>query len=333
MLPQFTEIYKIHKSIYYFDFFGYTKGEIYMLSRIYNRKESDMKKVKLPRLLEGLPLATLGALIFAVAVAFFYDPSRLAPGGISGIAVIISHITSVPTGTLIFAMNIPLLILAWRRFGRRFVFLTVYATALSSLAMDLLAPFAAQAAPLTDDLTVIALCGAALDGLGLGLVFRAGGCTGGSDIIVKFLRQKYRYIRTGGMSLILNSAVVVATFFAFGNLEITIYSALAMLTASFVLDKVLYSGDSAKLVFVISDKSQEITSEILSAMQIGVTLLSGEGAYTGQPKKVILCVAKKHTFPKLRDVVKKLDPNAFVIVSSATEIFGEGYKSQYTDEI
>ena len=106
-----------------------------------------MKKVKLPRLLEGLPLATLGALIFAVAVAFFYDPSRLAPGGISGIAVIISHITSVPTGTLIFAMNIPLLILAWRRFGRRFVFLTVYATALSSLAMDLLAPFAAQAAP------------------------------------------------------------------------------------------------------------------------------------------------------------------------------------------
>ena len=135
------------------------------------------------------------------------------------------------------------------------------------------------------------------------------------------------------MSLILNSAVVAATFFAFGDLEITIYSALAMLTASFVLDKVLYSGDSAKLVFIISDKSQEITEEILSAMQIGVTLLSGEGAYTGQPKRVILCVAKKHTFPKLRDIVKERDPNAFVIVSSATEIFGEGYKSQYTDEM
>lgn len=292
-----------------------------------------MKKAKFPKLLKSLPLATLGALIYAFSVAFFYNPSRLAPGGISGIAVIISHITSIPTGTLVLAMNIPLLILAWRRFGRHFVFLTIYATLLSSLVMDLLAPIAASVSPLTDDLTVIALCGAALDGLGLGLVFHAGGSTGGSDIIVKFLRQKYRYIRTGVMSLIINSAVVAATFFAFGDLEVTIYSAVAMFAAGFVLDKVLYSGDSAKLVFVISDKSSEITGEILSSMRIGVTLLSGEGAYTGQPKRVIMCVAKKHTFPKLRDIVKKLDPNAFVIVSSATEIFGEGYKSQYTDEM
>ncbi len=298
-----------------------------------NKRIFFMKKVKLPHIFEGLPLATLGSLIFAVAVAFFYDPAKLAPGGVSGIAVIISHITPIPTGTLIFIINAPLLILAWLRFGRRFVALTIYSTALSSLVMDLLAPYAAAAAPFTEDMTVIALCGAALDGLGLGLVFRAGGCTGGSDIIVKFLRQKYRYIRTGGMALILNSAVVAATFFVFGDFEITIYSALAMFTASFVLDKVLYSGDSAKLVIIVSDKSQPITDALLSSMQIGVTLLSGEGAYTGHPKKVILCVAKKHTFPKLRDIVKELDPNAFVIVSSATEIFGEGYKSQYTDEM
>ena len=293
----------------------------------------DMKKDSFRSILEGIPLATLGSLIFAVAVAFFYDPAKLAPGGISGLAVIISHVTKLPTGTLIFVMTIPLLILALLRFGKKFVFLTIYTTALSSLIMDLLAPYAAQVAPMTDDMTVIALCGAALDGLGLGLVFRAGGCTGGSDIIIKFLRQRYRAIRTGGMALIINSAVVALTFVVFRDFEITIYSALAMIVASYVLDKVLYSGDSAKLVFVISDHAQEITDRVLSSMHVGITLLDGEGAYMKTPKKVILCVARKHSFPKVRDVVKEIDPHAFVIVSSATEIFGKGYKSQFTDEM
>lgn len=292
-----------------------------------------MKKDSLKSILAGIPLATLGALIFAVAVAFFYDPAKLAPGGISGLAVIISHVTQIPTGTLIFLMNVPLLILALFRFGKKFVVLTVYTTALSSLVMDLLAPYAAAIAPMTDDMTVIALCGAALDGLGLGLVFRAGGCTGGSDIVIKFLRQKYRAIRTGGMALIINSIVVTLTFVVFRDFEITIYSALAMFIASYVLDKVLYNGDSAKLVFIISDMAQEITNRILSTMHVGITLLSGEGAYAHKEKKVILCVARKHSFPKVRDVVKELDPHAFVIVSSATEIFGKGYKSQYTDEM
>ena len=151
--------------------------------------------------------------------------------------------------------------------------------------------------------------------------------------MIKFLRQKYRAIRTGGMALIINSAVVTLTFIVFHDFEITIYSALAMFVASYVLDKVLYSGDSAKLVFVISDRAQEITDRVLSSMHVGITLLDGEGAYMKTPKKVILCVARKHSFPKVRDVVKEVDPHAFVIVSGATEIFGKGYKSQFTDEM
>ena len=135
------------------------------------------------------------------------------------------------------------------------------------------------------------------------------------------------------MALIINSAVVALTFVVFRDFEITIYSALAMIVASYVLDKVLYSGDSAKLVFVISDHAQEITDRVLSSMHVGITLLDGEGAYMKTPKKVILCVARKHSFPKVRDVVKEIDPHAFVIVSSATEIFGKGYKSQFTDEM
>lgn len=275
-------------------------------------------------------LATIGSISFALAVVLFYDPFRIAPGGLTGFAVIISHLfPAVSTGTLVFLMNIPLLILAWIRFGKRFVLLTVYATALSSFAMNVIEPI-----PLATDNTLIpALCGAVLDAVGVGLVYHAGGCTGGTDIVVKFLRQKYRHIRTGGMYLIINAVVVTATLIAFGDFEITVYSAIAITVASFLLDKVLYGGDSAKLVYIISDRHEAITEELLSGVEIGVTLLDGEGAYTHKDKKIILCAAKKHSFPRIRDIVKTADPDAFMIITSANEIFGEGYKSQFTEEL
>lgn len=290
--------------------------------------------MKIKSFAKSFLLATLGAACFAFAVAFFYDPYKIAPGGITGFAVIVSHLfPMISTGTVVFLMNVPLLILALVRFGKKFVALTVYATALMSLLMNVLEPFAATHGIVTDDLIVPALCGAVLDAIGLGLVFRAGGCTGGSDIVIKFLRQKYRHIRTGGMSLIVNAVVVTATLIAFGNFEIAVYSAIAMTLSSFILDKVLYGGEGAKLVYIISDKYREITNEILTKIEIGVTLLEGEGAYLGKEKKVILCAAKKQTFPKIRDIVKNADPDAFMIITNATEIFGEGYKSQFNEEL
>ena len=284
--------------------------------------------------LKSLLLATLGASLFALAVVFFYDPSRIAPGGVTGFAVIISHLFPViSTGTIVFVMNIPLLVLAWLRFGKKFVFLTIYATTLSSLLMNILEPFAAQIVPLSDDLIVAALCGAALDALGIGLVYRSGGCTGGTDIIIKFLRQKYRHIRTGSMTLMVNTVVVTATLIAFRDFEVSVYSAIAIMVSSTLLDRVLYGGDSAKLIFIISNRHAEITEAFLTKMELGVTLLTGEGAYFKKQTKVILCAARKHTFPRIRDIVKECDPNAFMIISSATEIFGEGYKSQFHEDL
>lgn len=285
-------------------------------------------------LLRSFLLATVGAVSFALAVVFFYDPYKIAPGGITGFAVIISHLFPVvSTGTLVFLMNVPLLILAWIRFGKRFVFLTVYATVFSSVLMNAIEPIATGYGLMTDDLIIPTLCGAVLDALGIGLVFRSGGCTGGTDIVIKFLRQKYRHIRTGSMALIVNAVVVLASLIAFGDFEIAVYSAIAMTVASFLLDKVLYGGDSAKLIYIISDKHETITEELLSKVEIGVTLLDGEGAYTHRDKRVILCAAKKHNFPRIRDIVKNTDPDAFMIITSANEIFGEGYKSQFGDEL
>lgn len=290
--------------------------------------------MKIKDYIKSFLLASLGASIFAVAVAFFYDPYKIAPGGITGFAVIISHLFPIITaGTVVLLMNIPLLVLALLRFGKKFVALTIYATTLTSVIMNVLEPLAAKYPINTDNLIVPALCGALLDAVGLGLVYRSGGCTGGSDIIIKFLRQKYRHIRTGKMSLIVNAFVVTATFLAFHNFEIAVFTVIAMTVSSFVLDKVLYGGEAAKLIFIISDKYEEITDSLLTKADIGVTLLNGEGAYLHKEKRIILCAAKRHTFPRVRDIVKETDPNAFLIISSATEIFGVGYKSHYTDEL
>ena len=283
--------------------------------------------------LKSLILSTLGAASYALAVAFFYDPNKIAAGGVTGFAVIISHLFPfVTTGTLTFIFNIPLFILAFLRFGKKFVAITIYATSLTSLLMNVFEPIA-LAHPIGDDMIIAAICGSVLDAIGLGLVYIAGGCTGGSDIVIKFLRQKYRHIKTGGMSLAINMVVILATLLAFRDIKVAVYSAIAMTLSSIILDKILYGGDGAKLFFIISDRHEEITKELLTKLEIGVTLLNGEGAYMHKEKKVMLCAAKKHIFSKIRDVVKEADPDAFIIVSSATEIFGEGYKSQFTDEM
>ncbi len=290
--------------------------------------------MKIKPYLKSFLLASLGAVSFAFAVSFFYDPNKIAAGGITGFAVIFSHLFPVvSTGTLTLIFNIPLLILALIRFGKKFVILTVYATALASVMMNIFDPVAALYAPAGNDLLIPALCGAVLDAIGIGLVYRAGGCTGGTDIIIKFLRQKFRHIKTGGMSLTINMVVITATFIAFRDIKIAVYSAVAMVLSSFILDKVLYGNEGAKLVYIISDRYGELTNELLSTLEIGVTLLNGEGAYMHKEKKVIMCAVKKQTFTKLREVVKATDPDAFMIISNATEIFGEGYKSQFTDEL
>ena len=226
-------------------------------------------------------------------------------------------------------LNVPLLITAWLKFGKKFVILTVYATALSSLLMNLLPEIDIK----TNDLIIPALCGAILDATGVGLVYRAGGCTGGTDIIVKFLRHKYRHIRTGSMYLFVNALVLIATLIAFGDFVIAVYSAIAMAVASFMLDKVLYGGEGAKLIYIISDKYKEITDALLCGIAVGVTLLSGEGGYLHKEKKILLCAVKPMTFPRVRDIVKSRDPDAFMIITNAAEIFGEGYKSQFSEEL
>lgn len=274
-------------------------------------------------------MITAGAGIYAVAIALFLDPNQLAPGGVVGISVILNRLVGLPTGTVILCINIPLLLLGVWKLGLKFLLSTIYATVLSSAAVNLLTPYG----PLTEDLLLGAFFGGILLAAGMAVVFKAGATTGGTDIIVRLLKLRYRHIETGKLFFCTDLAVVATSMLVFHDLNTGLYALISIIVFAIVFDIVLYGGDTAKLVYVVSDHEQVIARRIMDELEIGVTFVHGEGAYTGRGKRVILCVAKKQLFPNIKEIVKQEDSLAFMIVSSASDIYGEGFKDHFAEEI
>lgn len=272
---------------------------------------------------------TIASLLYSVAVSLFLDPNALAPGGVTGISIILNRITGLETGTLVLFINIPIIAVGTWKFGLRFILSTMYCTALTSGLINLLAPFG----PATTDPFLAALAGGALMAVGIGLVFKAGATTGGTDIIIKLLRLKFPYLKTGILFLITDALIVTASAFVFKNVDVALYAGLVVFINSVLLDVVLYGRDGAKLIFIISDRHEAITKRVLEELDIGVTYISGSGAYSGKEKNVIMCVMKKQISPQAETIVREEDPRAFMIITSATEIFGEGYKSIYSEKL
>lgn len=272
----------------------------------------------------------LGSLIYAISISLFLDPNHLAPGGVSGIAIIINYLIKViPTGTLILCMNIPLMLIGVWKFGLRFFMSTIVTIVISSLAINGFAYFG----PLTTDPLLAALAGGVLLALGMGLIFKVGATTGGTDIIVRLLKLKFKHIKTGKLFLLTDSVVVAASALVFHNIDTALYAAVAVTVSSVVFDMVLYGADSAKLVYIITDKEDIIARRILDELEIGVTYLKGIGAYTGTEKKVILCAMRKHFLPQVQEIAMQEDFCAFLIVTSASEIFGEGFKDIKSEQL
>jgi uncharacterized membrane-anchored protein YitT (DUF2179 family) len=275
-------------------------------------------------------MITAGSLIFAAGISMFLDPNNLAPGGVSGIAIIINHFVPLNAGTIIIIINVPIMILGVVKFGFRFLWTTIYAVALSSGAMEILDRTVGS---LTSNLLLAAVAGGALQAIGIGLVFRGGATTGGKDIIVRIMRQRYRYIRTGTLFLIVDSMIIAASGIVFRDLDIALYAALALTVYMMVFNSVLYGGDGARLVYVISSAKEKIADRIMKELDAGATLLKGKGAYTGQDKEVLMVVLRMRSLPEARDIVREEDKNAFMIVTKATSVFGEGFKSHDEEDL
>lgn len=277
---------------------------------------------------------TLGSLVYSLGISVFLDPYELAPGGVTGLGIIVAKLVGAQTGTVYFLINLPILVFGWWRFGGKFILSTIYVTVLTSVMMNGIATYLMPiTGRLTEDYLIAGATGGTLIAFGMGLIFKHGGTTGGSDILVRALRQRVPHIKTGRIYLITDSFVVLLSVIAFKNLEHGLYAVATIVISNMVLDNVLYRNDGAKLIYVISDCNSRIAKRVMDEIDIGATYMEGEGAYTGEAKKVLMLVSKAGQYSKIREIIKEEDKDAFVIVSGASEVFGYGYKDIYMQEI
>lgn len=284
---------------------------------------------RMKKTVKNYVLMTAACFCYAVAISMFLDPNALSTGGVTGIAIILSRVTALNTGLLFLLLNIPILCVGAWKFGFKFILSTGYCTLIISFFTDTLTGMYA----VTTDPLLAALTGAVLIAVGLGGVFYAGSTTGGMDIIVKLLRLKFPYMRTGTLFLVADVTVVALSALVFWDVEKALYAGITVFVTSYTLDLVLYGRDGAKLIYVISDKAEHIANRLLKELEIGVTYMKGQGAYSGREKKVIFCVMRKQLAPKAEQIIREEDDKAFLIITSASEIYGEGYKNFFEEKL
>ena len=275
-------------------------------------------------------IITLGALIYALAFDAFVAPNRFAMGGLTGLAQIINALVpALPVGVLSFLMNVPLFLAGWKLIGRHLLVSSLYAMAVSSLAIDGIA--LAYTFPSMDPI-LASLYGGVVMGVGLGLVFSQGATTGGTDIIGKLLKLKFSWLPIGKLILVPDLVVVALVAVVFGTVDAALYGLIKTFVCSRVMDTVLYGLDTARVAYIITDRWREVSRALLE-MRRGVTLLQGQGAYTGAEKHVLLVAFKQREIVQVKRLLREIDPAAFLIVCDAHEVFGEGFGDYQKEEI
>lgn len=264
-----------------------------------------------------------GAIIYSVSVNMFLSPNGISPGGFTGVAAVINHITNIPTGTMLFIFNIPVLILGYIKMGGVFILKTSFVTVLVSLSLDI----SARLLPIIRaDGILVSMFGGILMGIGLSLILLRGATTGGIDIIAKFVNRKYRHLSVGKIILMADGIVILLNALVYKNAESALYSIVAMYMGTRLMDVLLYGADKGKIIYIITNSPDEICNEINHSVGRGVTKLSVIGGYTGETKIMLMCTVRVHEVAAIHDLVKQYDDRAFMVVSDAGEIIGEGFK-------
>lgn len=266
----------------------------------------------------------LGSLIYAFAFDWAYAPNEVAMGGVTGLAQIFNALfPRLTVGTLVFVINVPIFLLGWRALGGYFLISSLASMAASSLFIDAL-PAMFPFAPMSDPL-LASIFGGVLLGLGLGLVFLQGSTTGGSDIVARLVQLKMAWLPMGKIVMVLDLVVILLVAAVFRRVESALYGIVSLYVSSIVMDGVLYGMNPSKVAYIISDEPLAIAEAIRRELDHSVTYLEGEGGWTGAKKKVILCAFRQREIVGIKRVVRNIDPNAFLIVTNAHEVLGEGF--------
>lgn len=270
-------------------------------------------------------LVILGGLMQALALRLFLVPAQLASGGVTGISQLVNHYTGWPIGFMVFLGNVPLFLLGWRFLGgRRFALRTALAIVTYSVFTDtlLLFPFIPPNG-ITNDILLNALYGAILSGFGYGLVYRARGTSGGSDILARIL-NRWRGIPVTQSYLIVDTAVILAAGYVFGWKE-ALYAMITLYVSGLVAEATLEGRGTVRTAMIVTGEAGAISARVLDDLQRGVTVLSGTGAYTGEARPVLYCVISRSEVATLKSIVHEIDPQAFMVIGIAHEALGEGF--------
>lgn len=268
-------------------------------------------------------LIIIGCALAGFGTASFLLPNQISSGGFAGIATIIYYFFNVQMGTTILILNVPLFILGYIKLGKEFMFKTILATFLYSKFIDVFSFFNFS----TEDRLLSSIYGGILIGIGLAIVFKADSSTGGTDLIAHIAQNYNINMKMSNMIVLIDIFVVIANLIAFKEIEIGLYSAIAIYISGKMIDIVFEGINFSKIIYIISDKHEEIMEIINKDIKRGATALYGRGSFTGKNKMVIMCVSKRRDIDKIKNISKKIDRNSFIIITDAREVYGLGFKN------
>lgn len=293
-----------------------------------------LKKIDWKNLIWDFVLILLGSVFYAVAIGAFSDPHHIAPGGLTGVAILLNYIFEwIPIGVATIVMNIPLIIAAWFVLSKSLAIRTMWGIVLSSVMVDLLDPWLKNIYPADENANPLLVCifGGAILGLGVGLILRRGGTTGGSEVISRLLEKKFPHMSVGTLILAVDAVVIALSAIVYGHLENAMYAVIFVYIGAQIIDRVVYGGRSGKMIMIISKKQPEISQAIMTKVDRGVTLLKSQGGYSGEDQNTILVAVRKDEVFRLRQTVFAIDPDAFLMMLTTDEVRGLGFMNPHED--
>ncbi len=287
-------------------------------------KISETKKTIKQTIIDYIIIA-IGAFIFSFGIAMFTSPNNIAPGGVSGIGTMLNHLFNIPIGSVIIAVNIPLFIFSFKKFGRSFFKKSLFATFLTSSLIDIL-PFILEKHYIYSPLLASIFGGVSI-GVGVGIIFLRGGTTGGADILAKLIRLKYPHFSLGTLVFIIDAIIVISTLFVYGSIEALLYSTVSFFVTSRAVDAIIFGAARSKMLLIITTQPQQIAKRIMNDIQHGVTLIPASGGYTNEEKTILLSVVRPNEVAEINKIVKEIDRSAFTVITESNEVFGYGFQN------
>lgn len=283
-----------------------------------------MKKENLKDIFLNTAADLFGSFALAIGIYCFSEQAAIAPGGVSGIAIILKYLFHLPVGIMTVVINIPILYLGFRYIGKRFTMRSLITLIISSVILDfVVTPYFPQ---YTGDRMLASIFGGVCMGAGLGIIFLRGSTTAGTDIISCLLERRFPHIQIGTALMFVDCVILGASILVFGNLESGLFGLVALFCQTKVIDGIIYGLDRGREVLIMSSKNEEIAALVIEEMGRSATFLEARGAYQGKNCPVLLCVLRTQEYHQLKTIIHSVDPDAFIVVSEAAQILGEGFK-------